>query len=328
MPEQLQAIPYKELIERFGEPFVRQRLLQQALLEAKILRQRGGMPKWLKDPKVVFFLKCTGLYALGMRNCFKLEITENDLFFPDLPKKLDGVRVLHLSDLHLDFTPGLEQVIAGAIRTLEYDFCVLTGDYRTKEIKDYGAALEMLAVVASEMKGPAYGVLGNHDLLEMLPGMEAMGIQMLVNETSCFEKKGEKIHIMGTDDSNFYSTHNLNKTAEAIPAEEFSILLTHYPKLYKQALMYHCNLMLSGHTHGGQICLPGRVPILSSRCPRKIISGYSSTGHLQMYTHRGTGSCTLPIRFFCPPEIAIHTLRVGTKKGYCRTKQTPYSVEK
>jgi hypothetical protein len=98
--------------------------------------------------------------------------------------------------------------------------------------------------------------------------------------------------------------------AAAIPDGEFSILISHTPEVYRQAALAGFNLLLSGHTHGGQICLPGGIPItLDSVLPRFMGSGAWKYGSLIGYTSVGAGSSIVPVRFNCPPEITLHHLR-------------------
>jgi predicted MPP superfamily phosphohydrolase len=131
-----------------------------------------------------------------------------------------------------------------------------------------------MARVRDGLKGPIYGVLGDHDTVCMVPGLEAMGIRMLLNESALIERGGRRIHLGGIGDAHFYGMDNIEKAAAAIPQDEFSILISHTPEVYRQAADANFNVLLSGHTHGGQICLPGGIPItLNSVLPRSMGSG-------------------------------------------------------
>ena len=117
-------------------------------------------------------------------------------------------------------------------------------------------------------------MLGNHDTILMVPALEAMGITMLLNESEIIERAGERIHLAGIDDAHYYRMDNLDKAAADIPPGAFSILISHTPEIYRQAAHADFDVLLSGHTHGGQICLPGRIPItLDSVLPRSMGSG-------------------------------------------------------
>jgi hypothetical protein len=166
-----------------------------------------------------------------------------------------------------------------------------------------------MARVCAGLKGTIYGVLGNHDTICMVPGLEALGIRMLLNESDVIERDGQRLHLSGIDDAHFYGMDDIEKAAAAIPRDEFSILITHTPEVYRQAADAGFNLLLSGHTHGGQICLPGGIPItLDSILPRSLGSGPWQYRDMIGYTSVGAGSSVVPVRFNCPPEITLHHL--------------------
>jgi uncharacterized protein len=133
---------------------------------------------------------------------------------------------------------------------------------------------------------------------------------MLLNECETIERNQQRIHLAGIDDAHFYRADNIEKAASGIPGEEFSILLSHTPEIYRQAAHADFNLLLSGHTHGGQICLPGRIPItLDSVLPRYMGAGPWKYHDMIGYTSVGAGSSIVPVRFNCPPEITLHRLQ-------------------
>ena len=155
-----------------------------------------------------------------------------------------------------------------------------------------------------------YGVLGNHDTIQMVPAMEAMGIRMLLNECEVIARGDQRIYLAGIDDATLQAT--IEKAALQIPYGEFSILLSHTPEIYRQAAHADFNLLLSGHTHGGQICLPGSIPIiLDAVLPRRMGAGAWQYHDMAGYTSVGAGSSVVPVRLNCPPEITLHRLRSG-----------------
>lgn len=115
----------------------------------------------------------------------------------------------------------------------------------------------------SVLKGSVYGVLGNHDTILMVPGLEEMGIHVLLNEYEPITRGADTIYLAGIDDAHYYRMDNLEKAVGKIPQGEFTILLSHTPGIYRQAARAGFDLLLSGHTHGGQICLAARSPSLS-----------------------------------------------------------------
>ena len=256
-------------------------------------------------------LKLTGLYSLGARNAERLQIRHNHVALHDLPPAFDGFTILHLTDLHLEVNEGVVQRMTELAAALEYDICVLTGDFRAKAFGPFEEALRGMRCVCSRLGQSVYGVLGNHDSLRMLPGLEAMGIRMLVNESVTIKRGHQRIHLAGVDDANYYAAADVEKAASAIPRAEFSILLSHTPEIYKQAAGAGFNLCLSGHTHGGQICLPASIPLTLScdDLPRHMGAGPWSYQGMTGYTSVGVGSSIIPVRFNCPPEITLHHLQ-------------------
>jgi predicted MPP superfamily phosphohydrolase len=195
---------------------------------------------------------------------------------------------------------------------LTFDICVLTGDYRGQTFGPFRDALDGMANLCRRIERPVYGVLGNHDSIRMLPELEAMGIRMLLNESVALDRGADRIHLAGVDDAHFYRADNLERAAGERSDGAFSILLSHTPEIYQQAAHAEFDLMLSGHTHGGQICLPGQIPIsLDSVLPRRFGAGGWRYHNMLGYTSVGVGCSIVPARFNCPPEITIHHLRAA-----------------
>ncbi|HEY2456523.1 MAG TPA: metallophosphoesterase [Candidatus Acidoferrum sp.] len=254
-------------------------------------------------------LKLTGLYGRGCRNAAQIEVRHNHIRLPKIPKAFDGFVILHLSDLHVDMNQGAMEHLRGILQEIKYDLCVFTGDYRGKSFGPYEETLLGMARVCAELRKPLYGVLGDHDTIRMTPGLEEIGIRMLLNESITIERDNQHIYLAGIDDAHFYRTGKIEKVASEIPRDEFSILLSHTPEIYRQAAYADFNLLLSGHTHGGQICLPGRIPLtLDSVLPRHMGSGAWKYNDMIGYTSVGAGSSIVPARFNCPPEITLHHL--------------------
>jgi uncharacterized protein len=172
--------------------------------------------------------------------------------------------------------------------------------------------LNGVARVRAHLKEPVYGVLGDHDTIQMVPGLEAMGIRMLLNESEVIARGDQQIYLAGIDDAHCFKADDIEKAALQIPYGEFSILLSHTPEIYRQAAHADFSLLLSGHTHGGQICLPGSIPIiLDAVLPRQMGAGAWQYHDMAGYTSVGAGSSVVPVRLNCPPEITLHCLRSG-----------------
>ncbi len=255
-------------------------------------------------------LKLTGFYSRGYNNTQRIQVRHNVIELAALPTPFDGFTILHITDLHADMNPGPMQRLTEILPGLEYDICVITGDFRGQTFGPFEVALDGLASVRNHLQAPVYAVLGNHDTIRMVPEIEAMGIRMLLNESETIVRGDQQIYLAGVDDAHYYRADNIQKAASAIPLERVSVLLSHTPEIYRQAAHSGFQVMLSGHTHGGQICLPGSIPLtLDSVLPRRMGAGPWKYGAMAGYTSVGVGSSIVPVRFNCLPEITLHHLR-------------------
>ena len=152
--------------------------------------------------------------------------------------------------------------------------------------------------------------LGNHDTIRMVPGMEALAINVLINEAASLRRRNDSLILAGIDDAHTYRTHDLDKLKAAVGPEACAILLSHTPEPYRKAAHVGFSLMLSGHTHGGQICLPGGLPLFTdSGAPRALARGPWRYRGMVGYTSVGCGSSLIDVRLNCPPEVTLHRLR-------------------
>jgi uncharacterized protein len=305
-----------DLERRLGPLHARQRLGIETDHEAQAFGQGLNffhVENWYSIHSVIRnVLRLAGLYGRGLRNAERVELRRNDIKLERLPRSFGGFSILHISDLHADMSEGAMSRVIELVDGMRYDICALTGDFRGKTFGPFDAALEGVARVRSHLTGPVYAVLGNHDTIRMVPDLEQMGIRVLLNETEVITRGDERIHLAGIDDAHFYRVDNIEKAAAGIPERAFSILLSHTPEIYRQAAHAGFRLLLSGHTHGGQICLPGSIPItLDSKLPRRLGSGAWKYHDMIGYTSVGAGSSIIPVRINCPPEITLHRLQRG-----------------
>ena len=299
---------------RLGRLHVRQRLGLENDYEARVFRKGTHffhLENWYSVHSLIRnSLRLAGLHGRGRRNALAIQLREDEVTLPNLPRAFDGFTLLQLTDLHVDMNREFVQVLIEAVRPLDYDLCVLTGDYRARTFGPFAATLAGLEQLRLHLKNTAYAVLGNHDTIRMLPGMEAMGYRLLMNEWVKLQRDGETIYLAGIDDAHYYRMENFHRAAQDIPAGACSILLSHTPEIYRHAAHADFSVMLSGHTQGGQICLPGGVPIITDAdCPRELARGVWKYHDLVGYTSVGAGSCIVDVRINCPPEIVLHRLR-------------------
>jgi predicted MPP superfamily phosphohydrolase len=254
-------------------------------------------------------LVMTGLYRRGLSNAKDVQLRHNYIQSSVLPSAFDGFTMLQLSDLHADMNEGAMDRVATLVGEINYDICILTGDYRGQTFGPFEATLVEMARIRSAIQGSVYGVLGNHDTVRLLPGLENLGIRILVNEAETIERGDQRIHLVGVDDAHFYRMDNIEKATAGVPPDEFSILISHTPEIYRQAAYADFDVLISGHTHGGQICLLGGFPLtLDSVLPRSMGAGAWKYHEMIGYTSVGAGSSVVPVRFNCPPEITLHHL--------------------
>jgi uncharacterized protein len=306
----------RKLEIRLGPLHARQRLGIERDHEAQIFGQgltffhleNSSWAEWI----IRNVLKATGLYWRARQNAERILVKRNDVTFKTLPPLFEGFTILHISDLHVDMNEVAMNRLIELVGSMQYDVCVLTGDYRGRTFGPFQPALDGVARVGTHLKQPIYAVLGNHDTIQMVPGLEAMGIRVLLNECETIVRKDQRIYLAGIDDAHFFRVDNIEKAALPIPRGEFSILLSHTPEVYRQAAHANFDLMLSGHTHGGQICLPGSIPIkLEAVLPRRMGAGPWQYRDMTGYTSVGAGSSVVPVRLNCPPEITLHHLHRG-----------------
>ncbi len=259
----------------------------------------------------IILLKLFKLYKKGLYNAKIVKLNNIDLHYHGLAEAFEAYTILHLSDLHLDTLPGIEDFIARKVRDLTPDLCVITGDYRKDTQGRYRQILKPLQTILNNIQARdgIIGILGNHDSYLMVPHLEGMGIRVLINESHIIQKDGSSLLITGTDDPYYYYTDQAINAFDDTKAG-FKIALVHTTELYDVAAENQFNLYLCGHTHGGQICLPGGKPLITHQFEgRQYYKGQWQYKTMKGYTNVGCGVSAIPIRFNCPGEIAVFTLR-------------------
>lgn len=316
----IELLQLATLESRIGRAHLRHRLGLEGEHEAKVFR-KGTHFFHLENLVSVHgvlraVLVAAGLHERGRRNALRIQVRHNDLALAALPAGFDGWTLLHLSDLHLDANDHIVDRLIESVRGLAHDACVLTGDYRFRTSGPHAPSMQALARLRPHLADAVYAVLGNHDTIRMVPAMEAMGIRVLLNESVSIARGGDVLWLAGIDDAHYFRTHGYHKAADGIPADGCSILLSHTPEAYRHAA--HCGFtaMLCGHTHGGQVCLPGGIPILTdSDAPRAYARGPWRFLDMVGYTSVGCGSSIVDVRFNSRPEITLHRLRVAASQG-------------
>jgi predicted MPP superfamily phosphohydrolase len=277
--------------------------------------QRGrvapyGGSKRTDTPLRSLALSLTHVARAALSEPYMLTIEHKRIQLSRLPKTFDGFRVVQLSDVHHGPFSDREQ-IERAVETanrLQPDIIALTGDYISKERHYAAPCAEMMGKLKARFG--VYAVLGNHDhwtdaaLITDL--FRAEGITVLVNEGMRFEKDGAAFWLAGVDDS-MVGLEDISLALAGARDDEMKLLLAHNPIVLRRAVRASVDLVLSGHTHGGQVAIRGERA--TTRPRKRLLKGLWRQGNTQIYVNRGLGTVVLPIRYGCPPEISLLELR-------------------
>ncbi len=309
-----------DVVERLGPDYVSNRLRFQVDHAADILSHGNGFIH-LENSEVAFeifgwLLRLVGLWDRGYRNVMPRRVVYHDVTIPGLPEPFENCTLLHVSDLHLDAVEGLGSHLGRIISVLDFDIALFTGDFRYRTHGDYLPMFRELAIFAEFItcRFGCLGILGNHDLLEFVPHLEKNGVRVIINEAVSVSLDGARVWIVVLDDAHFYGLRDYARAFRGVPTEELKVLMIHSPETLAEAVVYRPELILSGHTHGGQICALDGLPLwLNAKCGRTYCSGPWTFQGINGYTSVGAGSSGLPIRFNCPPEMVIHRLHGQTQ---------------
>jgi len=251
----------------------------------------------------------------------EIETTQRTFYIANLPPQFDGFRIVQISDIHLEeFAEEyyLREVIR-QVNALAADLLLVTGDFVSRGPLSVGISMDAAARCAallSTLTCPArYGILGNHDVVVgsrlVRDHMENNGLPLLVNEYLRIERGGAHIFLGGVDDI----SEGHPNLALAVPERPDApvILMAHEPD-YANNIVSHArgrlvDLIISGHTHGGQVRIPGLRPLALPPLGRLFPEGHYFLGKTQLYVNRGIGTVGVPFRLNCPAEITVATLR-------------------
>jgi uncharacterized protein len=258
-----------------------------------------------------------------------LAITTQRIWLSDLPEGFRGFRILQLSDIHHSLFVPLDQVAAVVqlSNRLRPDLVALTGDF----VSYSRSSIEPVAEILGGLRARAgvVAVLGNHDFRV---GAEAVEnalrrhrIQVLRNRHRSLQRRADRLYLAGVDDFGYGA--DLGQALRGIPEEAATILLAHNPRLVTAAACRGVGLVLSGHTHGGQVNLP-LIGTVYGRSPERMRfkKGWDRLGGTQIYVSRGIGTIVLPLRWRCPAEVPLLELEPHQRDGGLLS--SPYFVER
>lgn len=255
-----------------------------------------------------------------MKKTYRINLVEHRVEVPNLPANLEGLRIAHFSDLHGPKLFEFLRQVNRLLRSARVDLLVTTGD-----LLDHGhwlsAAWRQLPVLLDGVKAPLgfFGVLGNHDRAEIIPLLQSVGVTVLVNRWTEVRVGASRLNIGGVYAGKLRGFPEvLRRFVDAAPQDGLTIALSHLPSAVWACSKAKVNLVLAGHTHAGQWRF-GRLGCLWTHddLPRHMAGGLHKVQDTYLYVTAGLGeSGPIPVRLFCPPEVAVLTLhRAPTTAG-------------
>ena len=260
----------------------------------------------------------------GYIESYRLQLKRIDIPLRGLPHEFDGFTIAQLSDFHYEegFSAVPIRRSVDLVNNLHPDLIVLTGDFVTVPLVKLGsrAAHEAAKTVFPcaeilhhmQARHGSFAVLGNHDAYSnpalVTDALRSQGIPVLKNSCVPIEQGSARFWLAGVDDA-LEARPDLGATIQKIPSGEVIVLLAHEPDFAEESALTPVDLQLSGHSHGGQIWIPGIgapwLPPLARKYPR----GLYKVGNMTLYTNIGIGTIRAAIRINCVPEVTLITLR-------------------
>jgi hypothetical protein len=253
----------------------------------------------------------------------EIEIVNRTITLSRLPDAFAGLRIVQISDFHFEeFTEAaFLEIVVRKVNALAPDLVVLTGDFVSRGPLPRHIAAKMsyhCAELLSRLACPLrYAILGNHDCMvnsrAVTDALVTHGIPVLANRCVPLERDGRRLWLAGIEDV----LEQRPDLAAALPAggnpdREPVILLAHEPDFADLVVRHQVALVLSGHTHGGQVRFPLLPPVHLPEMGTRYVEGLFRLGdHMQLYVNRGIGTVGVPFRLWCPPEITVITLAQG-----------------
>ncbi len=284
-------------------------------LYASALR-RGTKRRALLAGGLITAVTATGLTLPGVRPAWSrrpARVNVVQVPLPRLPRELDGLRIAVVGDIHLGKEVPARQVeaILRPLASQRVDLVVFTGDLAHQTRAELAASAEILGRLAPRV--PRYAVIGNHDRWTdqnvYVRAMERQGFQVLVDDAVRVRPRGVPVWLAGVNDP-YTARSRLERALANVPDDAFLLLLAHGPDVLRDPQSRRADLLLAGHTHGGQILLPLIGPTsCSSWYGPRYASGLFTVDGTKLFVTRGIGDGIVPVRVFCEPEVAVLELR-------------------
>jgi predicted MPP superfamily phosphohydrolase len=241
-----------------------------------------------------------------------VRIRRDRILLNGLPSAFNGLRIVHLSDLHCTFFGPMEKRLCRILRQIEGDLAIFTGDYKRRKSTREDGVIEALSRIAQCVKSPLgrIAILGNKDNPGLAQGIETADIEILSGKAKPLTVDGDILWIAGIDAMSLpKETRALISVTSSIPERTFKILLSHGPDIARLAEALGYSLILCGDTHGGQLRLPLLgAPVVKSAITRRYCRGIINEGRSVLCVSAGVGTSAFPFRLLCPPEVRVLTL--------------------
>jgi len=252
---------------------------------------------------------------LGKEEC---DITEQEMRIPGLPPEWDGFTIGLVTDIHSSVYMRKREMdeYVRRLNDLGTDMIVVGGDFVNSAVDEVYPFAEAFSKLHAPMG--VFGVLGNHDYYSGEPETVARvaseaGIRMMRDESITLTRHGRDLLLIGVDDAGTptAATKKIRQATANLPEHTARVLLCHRPYFFKYAASLGIDVMLSGHTHGGQLVFGkiGNTAFTPATLASPYVSGLYQNGSAQMYVSRGIGTVAVPVRINCPPELTRIVLR-------------------
>ena len=268
-----------------------------------------------KKSKIIFGIGiiCAAILALCWYGFIfepnNIQIEKIDIEIENLHEDFNGVKIVHLTDFHSFGFNEKEKRVIEIVNEINPNFVFITGDFVDTKTKDFDSCARFWKELSKQYDGRIFGVLGNHDLNSLEKSLEENDIVILNNENRKIFQGDGSAYLIGVNDPD---THRDNLGKAMLGAEENipKILLAHSPDIIDDIGDKKIDLILVGHTHGGQVKIPFITPFwVPTEYHGKFASGLFEIDNTYMYVNKGIGMTALQMRFNCPPEIAVIELK-------------------
>jgi hypothetical protein len=268
------------------------------------------VPRQLLIAILVVLIGFVALYAYNYYQIHSIVVTRYTIPVKSLPSNFKDFTILHMTDLHSKYFGADQQQLLELINCQQFDLVALTGDFVDKNRLQTKPAIKLVEGLKDK---PIYYVSGNHDWrsnFKIKSPLQSLGVHVLDNRGVKIKKNGQHIWLLGVDDP-YTGRDDLHKALKIVDDDAIKILLAHAPNIYQPASKEKIDLLLVGHTHGGQIRLPfiGAIVAPGQGLFPKYDYGLYRFGSTQMVINGGLGESSLRIRFNTKPEIALITLQ-------------------